>query len=272
MNQHKIKFFQIDAFTQSAFNGNPAAVCPLDAWLDDDTLQKIAEENNLSETAFFVKENDGFSLRWFTPAVEVELCGHATLAAAWVIFNKLNYSQSSIKFYTLSGELIVSKAENDYLCMDFPAKQLEKIAINHQLLAALGIAEDDILSAWQADDILLEIKNEQIIEKLQPNFNELIQIPTRGVIVTARSNNFDFISRWFGPRVGVNEDPVTGSAHTCLTPFWANKLNSTLLTAQQGGKRKGQLKCELNEDHSRVYIYGQVCLVISGELLFSLSE
>lgn len=232
---------------------------------------KIAEENNLSETAFFVKENDGFRLRWFTPTVEVELCRHATLATAWVIFNELSYAQPSIKFYTLSGELIVSKSTDHYLCMDFPTKQLEEMKINHQLLTALDITEDEVLSAWQADDILLEIKNEKIIEYLQPDFNQLKRFNTRGIIVTAASDQFDFISRWFGPRVGVNEDPVTGSAHTCLTPFWSNKLNSTLLTAQQGGKQKGQLKCELNQDHSRVYIYGQACLVISGELLFSLS-
>lgn len=269
MNQYKLKFFQIDAFANTTFSGNPAAVCPLDSWLDDDLLQKIAEENNLSETAFFVAEKDGFRLRWFTPTTEVDLCGHATLATAWVIFNQQNYSDTSINFYTRSGTLIVSKAENDYLCMDFPTKQAKKININPQLLNVLGLEEREVLSAWRTDDILLEIINEQTIERIQPDFNQLQNFDTRGIIITSTSSQFDFISRWFGPRVGVNEDPVTGSAHTTLAPFWSNQLGTKVFVAQQGGHRKGQLKCELNTDGSRVYIYGQAHLVISGEFFLS---
>lgn len=261
----EIKIYQIDAFTDKPFNGNPAAVCPLDQWYDDVLLQKIANENNLSETAFFVPENDGFRLRWFTPTVEVDLCGHATLAAAWVLLNHLNYASSRIRFQTRSGELIVSQ-ENEVLCMDFPAKKTLEIEAPAGLLNALGLKPQDVIHTCQSDDLLIEVKHEDCIKNLSPNFNELLKIPTRGIIVTSQSSKFDFISRWFGPKVGVNEDPVTGSAHTTLVPYWSNKINKDYFSAEQGGLRKGQLQARMSQDKQRVYLYGKACLVMLGTL------
>lgn len=265
MKIYNIPIYQIDAFTQNAFQGNPAAICPLTEWLDDDLLQQIAEENNLSETAYFVPENDGFRLRWFTPQCEVELCGHATLATAWLLWNTFNYQYSSIKFYTLSGELFVHQKEN-LLQLDFPAKSVQAIVEPTGLLDALGVTENQILGIYQSDDIIIEFKNEVDIETLTPNFETLKTFETRGVIATSRSEHFDFISRWFGPRSGINEDPVTGSAHTSLIPFWKQKIHKPLLIAQQGSTRKGQLYCELSDDGQRVYISGHAILIMSGQL------
>lgn len=264
-----IDIYQVDAFSNRLFQGNPAAVCPLEAWYDDELLLKIACENNLSETAFFVHEKEGYRLRWFTPATEVELCGHATLATAWILFNKLNYHHDSITFYTLSGELTVTQKE-DWLCMDFPSKQSQKIEAPIGLLAALGLKSAQINAICQSDDILIDVNDESLIETLSPDFNALININTRGVIVTSRSEKFDFISRWFGPRVGVNEDPVTGSAHTTLAPYWTPKIDRSMLHAEQGGTRKGQLKCRLSKNGQRVELYGQACLVMIGKLFIPL--
>ena len=267
-DQITIDFYQVDAFTQHAFGGNPAAVCPLEKWLSDNDLQKIAEENNLSETAFLVAENDGYRLRWFTPAVEVDLCGHATLASAWVLFNLLGYAKNQIKFFTRSGELTVTQSGEE-LCMDFPAKKTVSIDAPANLLTALGISSANVISVHKSDDILVEVNHEQIIENLAPDFNLLNSVDTRGVIVTSRSAEFDFISRWFGPRVGVNEDPVTGSAHTTLAPYWQNKIGNKRFKAQQGGQRKGYLDCQVSEDGSRVLLFSHACLVISGQFYLS---
>jgi PhzF family phenazine biosynthesis protein len=256
-----IPFYQIDAFTSQPFGGNPAGVCPLTEWLSDDLLQAIATENNLSETAFFVAVEDGYQLRWCTPAVEVDLCGHATLAASWVLFNKLGYEKEAIRFHTRSGVLTVSKI-GDELCMDFPAKSATEIDTPTGLLEALGI-NGGVIGVWKSDDLIVLVDDKTIIEGLTPDVNRLAEFETRGVIVTAADNQFDFVSRWFGPQVGVNEDPVTGSAHTFLAPFWAARTGKNVLTAQQGGKRKGELRCAVRDD-GRVELYGCARMTIEG--------
>ena len=259
-----IPFYQVDAFTSQPFGGNPAGVCPLTEWLPDDVLQAIAAENNLSETAFFVPVEEDYQLRWCTPAVEVDLCGHATLAASWVLFNKLGYEKEAIRFHTRSGVLTVSKSGDEF-CMDFPAKSATEIDIPDGLLEALGINAGAI-GVWKSDDLIVLVDDKTIIEGLTPNFNRLAEFDTRGVIVTAADNQFNFVSRWFGPQVGVNEDPVTGSAHTFLAPFWAARLGKNVLTAQQGGKRKGELRCVVRDD-GRVELHGSARMTIEGIFL-----
>ncbi|HEY9273631.1 PhzF family phenazine biosynthesis protein [Achromobacter sp.] len=258
----QLDIYQVDAFTAAPFGGNPAAVVPLQAWLADETLQRIAEENNLSETAYFVRKGDVHELRWFTPAVEVDLCGHATLASAWVLFEQLGAIEDVLRFATRSGELQVRRA-GDRLAMDFPAKQPEAQEIPPGLLQALGLP--DAQAFYKTDDYLVVIDDEALIDALKPDFAALAAFDTRGVAVTAPSAQFDFVSRWFGPRVGVNEDPVTGSAHTSLAPYWAQRLGKRSLSAQQGGARKGQLHCEVL-DNGRVIISGQAALYLRGSI------
>jgi len=254
--------YQVDAFTAAPFGGNPAAVVPLQAWLPDEKLQRIAEENNLSETAYFVRNGDVYELRWFTPAVEVDLCGHATLATAYVLFEQLNAQEDVLRFSTRSGELRVRRA-GDRLAMDFPAKQPQAVDMPPALLQALGLPAAQ--SLYRTDDYLVVIEDESLIDALTPDFAALAAFDVRGVAVTAPSARFDFVSRWFGPRVGVNEDPVTGSAHTSLAPYWAQRLGKRTLTAQQGGARKGQLHCEV-QDNERVVISGQAALYLRGTI------
>lgn len=254
-----IDLYQVDAFASKPFEGNPAAVCPLEAWLDDTLLQAIATENNLSETAFFVPTESGYHLRWFTPSVEVDLCGHATLAAAWVIFNVLGDSAETLAFETRSGQLLVQRNGND-LAMDFPAKVVEPLAMEAEVKAALGINEIEELLI--SDDIVVVVNDAQLIESLTPDMQQLKHLPGRGIVVTAKGSDVDFVSRWFGPKVGVEEDPVTGSAHTSLAPFWARKLGKRQLTARQGGARKGALSCEIEGE--RVIIKGCVAPYLKG--------
>ncbi|MBT2787759.1 MULTISPECIES: PhzF family phenazine biosynthesis protein [unclassified Halomonas] len=256
-----IDLYQVDAFASKPFEGNPAAVCPLEVWLDDALLQAIATENNLSETAFFVPTETGYHLRWFTPAVEVDLCGHATLAAAWVIFNVLGDSSEILQFQTRSGPLLV-KRKDDELAMDFPAKTLEPLAIRAEVAAALGGIE--IEEMLISDDIVVVINDVSLIESLAPDMQQLKQLPGRGVVVTAKGYDVDFVSRWFGPKVGVEEDPVTGSAHTSLAPYWARRLGKQTLTARQGGARKGTLSCILEGE--RVIIKGRVAPYLKGAI------
>lgn len=254
-----IDLYQVDAFASKPFEGNPAAVCPLETWLDDALLQAIATENNLSETAFFVPTESGYHLRWFTPAVEVDLCGHATLAAAWVIFNVLGDSAETLAFETRSGQLLVQR-DGDELAMDFPAKVVEPLAMEAEVKAALGINEIEELLI--SDDIVVVANDAQLIESLTPDMQQLKHLPGRGIVVTAKGSDVDFVSRWFGPKVGVEEDPVTGSAHTSLAPYWAKKLGKQQLTARQGGARKGALSCEIEGD--RVIIKGRVAPYLKG--------
>ncbi len=256
----KLDIYQVDAFSQHPFGGNPAAVCPLTEWLPDEQLQNIAAENNLSETAYFVPRGEHYELRWFTPQVEVDLCGHATLAAAWVLFHALADAPQVLRFATRSGELRVTR-HGDELAMDFPARHPERCEPPAELLSALGIEHAEVFGT---DDYIVVVDNEAQVAALTPDFACLKGLPKRGIAVTARSTQFDFISRWFGPNVGVNEDPVTGSAHTSLAPFWAARLGKSQLTAEQGGTRKGQLRCELQGD--RVIISGKAVLYMQGTI------
>ncbi|RUR34343.1 PhzF family phenazine biosynthesis protein [Vreelandella nanhaiensis] len=255
----KLDLYQVDAFASRPFEGNPAAVCPLDAWLDDVTLQAIAAENNLSETAFFVAGGAGYHLRWFTPKVEVDLCGHATLAAAWVIFNRLGYSADTLHFETRSGVLTVRR-EGDELAMNFPAKTLASLDMHDEVAAALGGIEIEEL--WISDDIVAVVNDTVLIESLAPDMQRLKTLPGRGIAVTAQGKDVDIVSRWFGPKVGVEEDPVTGSAHTSLAPYWAKRLGKPSLTARQGGARKGKLSCLVEGE--RVVIKGRVAPYLQG--------
>jgi PhzF family phenazine biosynthesis protein len=258
----KYKLYQVDSFTDKIFQGNPAAVCPLDRWLSDDKMQKIALENNLSETAFYVKEGERYFIRWFTPTVEVDLCGHATLATAFVLFNYENFSGNIIHFITRrSGELRVSK-EASLLTLNFPADIVEPASITKDLLKCFNIKPSHAFKG--KTDFMLVFDNEKQVESIIPKFDNISKIDCRGIIVTAPGKNADFVSRFFGPQSGVNEDPVTGSAHTTLTPYWANRLGKNELSAIQLSERKGYLQCKyLNE---RVEISGQCRLYFRGEI------
>lgn len=255
----KLKMFQVDAFTDHVFGGNPAAVCPLEAWLDDYLLQAIAEENNLSETAFFVATGDAFELRWFTPAEEVDLCGHATLAAAHVLFTHLAYADPEVVFHTRSGPLIVKRVEQGY-SMDFPATRPVPIEAPQKLIEGLGKRPKEVLEAF---DYVAVFESEGDVESLKPDFLKLHELGLRGVIVTAPGDQVDFVSRCFFPKLRVNEDPVTGSAHCELAPYWAKHLEKNQLSAAQLSKRGGRVECEVKDD--------RVCLV-GGCVDFMIAE
>lgn len=254
----KIPFYQVDAFTDHLFGGNPAGVCPLNEWIPDALMQKIAAENNLSETAFFVPEKDGYRIRWFTPTVEVDLCGHATLASGHVIFNHLNYKEDSVCFESRSGRLNV-KRDKDQIILDFPTSKFKRIDAPEILIKALGNKFSEV---YFSNDYMVVFDSEENILDLKPDFKILSQLETRGVIATARGIDVDFVSRFFAPAVGINEDPVTGSAHTILTPYWAERLNKTELTASQLSKRRGKLFCKYSGD--RVEISGTAVTYLTG--------
>ncbi len=255
-----ILFFEVHSFTQKLFHGNPAGVCPLDRWIDDDSMQLIARENNLSETAFFVPNEDHYELRWFTPTAEVDLCGHATLATAYVLFDHLGYEGEAIQFQTQSGELIVWK-DNDFLVMDFPSRPAEQTDIPEHLNDGLGCEVEQV---FKARDYMVVLETEQEIRELRPDFSELEKVDCTGIIVTAPGDEVDFVSRFFAPRVGVPEDPVTGSAHSTLTPYWAERLGKSQLRARQISERGGDLWCRQSED--RVQIAGHAVLYFKGFL------
>lgn len=256
------KIYQIDAFADKVFSGNPAAVCPLDSWLSDETMLKIAAENNLAETAFYVRQNEQFVIRWFTPTVEVDLCGHATLAAAFVLFYHENYTETTIQFFSpRSGVLTVSKNGN-FLTLNFPADTFEEVTLTDEMKACFDLIPRQAFKG--KTDYLFVFENEEKITSIKPVFSEISKLNCRGVIVTAKGNEVDFVSRFFAPQVGVSEDPVTGSAHTTLTPYWAKLLNKTELTAMQLSDRKGYLQCEYLND--RVEISGQGKLYLTGEI------
>lgn len=235
----RIPIYQVDAFTDTQFHGNPAAVCPLDTWLSDDLMQKIAAENNLSETAFFVKRADGYGLRWFTPKNEVDLCGHATLASAYVIFTHLEPDRDAIRFHTLSGVLEVTR-DGGLLAMVFPARPGVRCDAPEALVTGLGKPP---LAVYKSRDYMAIYASEQDILDLQPNMDELQKVDALGVIATARGNSVDFVSRFFAPNAGVPEDPVTGSAHSTLIPYWREQLGKTDLVARQVSARGGTLYC-----------------------------
>lgn len=258
----KLRQYQVDAFASRVFAGNPAAVCPLDAWLDDETMQAIAGENNLSETAFFVPSDKGYRLRWFTPIREVDLCGHATLATAHIIFNILGYAKESIVFETRSGELTVTR-DGKRLKMDFPSCPPVPCACPPLLSEGLGLQPLEVLAA---DDYLAVFDSKDTILGIRPNQGLLGQLDLRGVIVTAPGREVDFVSRFFGPKYGIPEDPVTGSAHCELAPYWSEKLAKKVLSARQVSKRGGELICEVTGD--RVFLSGQAITFMQAEIEF----
>lgn len=263
---NKLPIYQIDAFTHERFKGNPAAVIPLESWLDDSLMQQIAEENNLSETAFYVADNteNTFELRWFTPTTEVDFCGHATLATAWVLFNEFKLDTDQITFNTRSGELIVSQSD-EYLCMDFPARIPIKVEGHVEpILTALGVPR--AVEVLSGEDYMVVVETEAEVAAVSPDFNLLAQLDLRGVIVTAPGQQVDFVSRWFGPNVGVNEDPVTGSAHTLLTPYWATRMDKLQLSARQISHRGGEILCEFQD--KRVILKGQGVKTLQGSILY----
>ena len=259
----KLFLYQIDAFTDKLFGGNPAAIVPLDYWLPDETMLNIAAENNLAETAFYVPTESGFHIRWFTPTVEVDLCGHATLAAAYVIFNIQNYEGKSIVFESRSGELRVDCKE-DWLTLNFPV-DLYHVAVPPPALVE-SLNTTTLMEVYKGKtDYLVVVESEEVVQNLELDIIVLSTIPARGIIITASGNDVDFVSRFFAPQSGIDEDPVTGSAHTTLIPYWAERLSKNRLTAKQISKRGGFLKCELDGD--RVYIGGQAKLYLKGEIL-----
>ncbi|HLJ49078.1 MAG TPA: PhzF family phenazine biosynthesis protein [Bryobacteraceae bacterium] len=257
----KIPLYQVDAFTSKVFAGNPAAVCPLEAWLPDEQLQAIALENNLSETAYFVPNENGFNLRWFTPAVEVDLCGHATLASAFVLMTELEPSRNEVRFMTRSGELIVTR-EGDRFAMDFPARPPKPCTMHPELFKALGGPDPEMILG--ARDYLVVYRSESEVAALKPNMEVLTQIDRFAVIVTAPGDQVDFVSRFFAPAKGVPEDPVTGSAHCTLIPYWSERLGKKSLRARQISRRGGDLWCE--DRGERVRIAGNAALFLTGSI------
>jgi|SRR6185436_13358165 len=257
----KLKIFQVDAFSEKLFGGNPAAVCPLDNWLSDEKMQNIAAENNLAETAFYVRDGNNYHLRWFTPAVEVNLCGHATLATAHVLFNHLGYDDQEIRFKSMSGMLSVKKS-NDLLTLNFPVDELHPVEIPEIIKKAVNVNPAE---AYRGKNVLLIVLQSQAdLEKLQPDISSIASAHPHGVIFTAKGTDVDFVSRCFFPNCGIHEDPVTGSAHCILVPYWASKLKKTELTARQLSKRRGNLWCRLSGD--RVEISGKAITYMQGEI------
>ncbi len=263
----KIPLYQVDAFTSRVFSGNPAAICPLDAWIDDDRMQAIAAENNLAETAFFAPEGDGYRLRWFTPTTEVDLCGHATLATAWVLWSRLGSTATTLRFVTRSGELTVEQRDGR-LAMNFPL--LRPMPCENppkNLIAGLGRTPEEVLSYGETEgsgNYLGVFATQDDVEGLRPDMQLLAGVPGMGVIVTAPGKTADFASRYFAPAYGIDEDPVTGSIHCALVPYWAGRLGKQTLHAVQVSARGGDLHCELTGD--RVVIAGEAACFMQGEI------
>ena len=255
-----LDIFQIDAFADAVFRGNPAAVCPLTEWLPEEVMQAIAAENNLSETAFFVPANDGYDLRWFTPALEVELCGHATLATAYLILTRLTPGDDAVEFETRSGRLTVTR-DGDRFFLDFPAYRGEEVACPPYLSAGLGVVPRAVVAG---PNYMAVLETEADVAGLRPDMAALEKLHPRGVIVTARGEMCDFVSRYFGPSFGVPEDPVTGSAHCMLIPYWAKRLEKLSLDARQISARGGRLWCEDRGD--RAGIGGTAVMYLEGRI------
>ena len=259
----ELKLFQVDAFTSTVFSGNPACVVPLDSWLDDSTLLEIAKENAVAETAFFIKKKDHFHLRWFTPDIEMDLCGHATLATAHCIFKELNYKKEKVIFETMSGRLEVEKVDH-YYQMVLPSRPAKKTNLPEPILNSLNVKP---LEVYKSRDYLLIYEDQKAVENIiinRPIFDQ-ININPGGVIVSAEGDQCDFVSRFFTPQATILEDPVTGSAHCTLTPYWSKKLGKTKLKAQQLSSRGGSLSCELKKD--QVYVLGKAITYLKGSIV-----
>jgi PhzF family phenazine biosynthesis protein len=265
MRKMRIPLFRVDAFTKQPFRGNPAAVCPLQEWLDDELLLKVAAENNLSETAFFVSRGKHYDLRWFTPRCEVRLCGHATLASAYVILNLLQASLQTVRFETrLSGPLTVSK-DGEKLAMDFPGMFAKACAsLPEALIQGLGTAPHPSNLLEANDTYIAVYENQATIQNIRPDFARLEELHPFAVAVTATGDESDFVSRYFAPTYGIPEDPVTGSAHCALTPYWSQRLGKTHLYARQLSERGGELWCQMAGQ--RVVIKGNAVLTLQGTL------
>ncbi|UOQ84628.1 PhzF family phenazine biosynthesis protein [Gracilibacillus salinarum] len=256
-----MKYFVVDAFAEKVFEGNPAGVCIMNDWISDELMQKIAIENNLSETAFAVKESSHYGLRWFTPGGEINLCGHATLATAFIILNYYEMQLDSVKFSTISGELTINK-QDDLYELDFPSVPSEQISVTGQMISALGIIPKE---TFLNRDLVFVLESEEEVRNVSPDFAKLETLPEGlGVCVTAQGSEFDFVSRAFFPKLKVNEDPVTGSLHCSLIPFWANILEKKEMVARQLSSRGGTLYCK-HED-TRVKMAGRAVLYSVAEL------
>ncbi len=261
----KLTLYQVDAFADKVFSGNPAAVCPLESWLDDNILQAIAAENNLAETAFFIKTANGYHIRWFTPVTEVALCGHATLASAYVLFNLLGVKSRSINFQSLSGVLSVTRRD-EQLTLNFPAQPAKPCQMPQWLAKAFSTSPDiHAVECLKAEDYILVFDTEQTIIDAAPDMRELMHNDLRGVIITAASNNYDFVCRFFAPNCGIDEDPVTGSAYTQLSPYWSKQLSKKAMSARQLSTRGGDVFVE--DKSERVMISGKAALYMQGEIM-----
>lgn len=256
----KIPMYQVDAFTDEIFRGNPAAICILNEWLDEKLMQNIAMENNLSETAFCIVKDDICELRWFTPEEEIDLCGHATLATAYVIFEILHYPNEVVKFTTKSGVLTVEK-QGEIMTMEFPSREGVKVEVTEELIKGLGKKPKEV---YKSRDLMVVYENEQDIKSLNPDMEGLKLVDAFGIIVTAKGESSDFVSRYFAPSCGVPEDPVTGSAHCTLIPYWSKVLRKNKMIAHQLSKRGGALECEYAGD--KVRISGKAKLFFKGEI------
>jgi PhzF family phenazine biosynthesis protein len=256
----ELTIYQIDAFANKSFEGNPAAVCPLSEWLPDELMQSIANENNLSETAYFVKNDNNYHIRWFTPAHEVDLCGHATLASAYVIFNILGYKEKEISFESKSGLLTVRR-NNDWLEMNFPSQPPVKCETPNLILEAF---DETPVECLQSEDYIVVFENEQAVLNAKPNLSLLSELDLRGVAITSKSKKYDFVTRFFAPKYGINEDPVTGSAFTQLIPYWSRKLNKLNLSSKQVSDRGGEVECVHSGE--RVLISGKAVKYMVGTI------
>ena len=256
----KLDIYQIDAFTSEPFHGNPAAVVPLEGWLPEATMLDIAAENNLAETAFFVPSGDGFEIKWFTPTAEIDLCGHATVASAYVLYNELGFGGSQINFQSKSGELRVSR-DGERFVLDFPSRPPVECEMPAGLVEALGVEPTRVL---KSRDYMAVYETEAEILALKPDLRAIGELDVHAVIVTAPGERSDFVSRFFAPAVGVDEDPVTGSAHCTLTPYWVERLGKNSLFARKLSKRGGEVYCEMAGD--RVHLGGDAVLYLKGEI------
>lgn len=256
-----MKLYQVDAFTDEVFSGNPAAVVPLERWMDNEVMQKISAENNLSETAYFVEKSDGsYHIRWFTPKTEVDICGHATLASAHVLFEQLDFKGKKVVFQSKSGQLTVEKKDDIYW-MNFPSNPPEPIPVPKLLPDAIGTIP---IYTGVNRDMLVLLQDEDTLKSVRPDFSLLEKMEVRGIIITAKGSDCDFVSRYFAPSMGIYEDPVTGSAHTLLTPFWGKRLGKSSLKARQVSKRGGNIMCKQKDD--RVEIGGSAVTYMTGDI------
>ena len=260
ISQYTIPQFIVDAFTDTVFKGNPAAVCLLDEWLSDATLQNIAKENNLSETAFTVKDGDHYELRWFTPGGEIDLCGHATLATAFILFQFIEVDVERLTFTTQSGELLVSK-KDDYYELNFPSYAMHQVVVTSEMEEAIGVRP---LEAWLGRDLVCILPHENDVINASPDFDKVKALDGLLLNITARGSNYDTVTRSFAPKLSVKEDPVCGSGHCHVIPLWASKLKKTEFRAYQASERSGLLVCRIEGD--RIYLAGKASLYSRGEI------